>query len=624
MKKTININLGGQPFIIDEQAYDILHRYFEALKQKFTNENEQKEILSDIEARVGEVFAERLGKTRAVVNEEDVVYIISLMGKPEDVAGETESNATNQNTASSPTFTPGTSGRADKKFFRDPDNKKVGGVISGLCHYFGWGDPTWIRVATIGIMVLSFFGGLHLGFPIAVIYLILLIVVPEASSSAEKLQMRGQPVTIQNIEKEVRDAMTTAGNSFDSLVKNNNATGKVVSAGKTILIGLFKIFLALVIMVCVVWMLALGGLFFGFSLLSSASLTDLTHLLVSSRYTIMVFNVGLVLAIGIPIVFIMYYAIRFITNSNVKNPIMLRVLMGGWFVGILLLIFSGWNVAKNFAATDTTVEKVQLLSPKGGTLMVQLADTMGHALTIRNHDDNDNEISSLVHISGMARTDYGFAFSDIKVEIAVSPDSNFYVEKVAFSRGSNFADATGNIHQMHYKYSQTDTMLNLDEKFEIPKDGKWRGQKLKIRIYVPEGKQIAFADNIDQVETSVKGNDYFDDEPLSGKTLQVEKGKIKCPDCKEKVISDDDKDAPDPPEVPEPPNAPGIPKGPSIDVQTNGGSSHLKDVSVNINQNGVSVTGKNQNNEKVKVKVNEQGIKVITVDTNGNTTVKTK
>jgi hypothetical protein len=99
MKKTININLGGQPFIIDEQAYDILHRYFEALKQKFTNENEQKEILSDIEARVGEVFAERLGKTRAVVNEEDVVYIISLMGKPEDVAGETESNATNQNSS---------------------------------------------------------------------------------------------------------------------------------------------------------------------------------------------------------------------------------------------------------------------------------------------------------------------------------------------------------------------------------------------------------------------------------------------------------------------------------------------------------------------------------------------
>ncbi len=138
MKKTININLAGQPFIIDEQAFDILHHYFEALKQKFTNESEQKEILSDIEARVAEVFTQRIGKTRSVVNEEDVVYIISLMGRPEDIAGETESPAAGQETKSTTSFSTTYTGPAEKKFFRDPDNKKVGGVISGLCHYFGW------------------------------------------------------------------------------------------------------------------------------------------------------------------------------------------------------------------------------------------------------------------------------------------------------------------------------------------------------------------------------------------------------------------------------------------------------------------------------------------------------
>ena len=224
MKKTININLGGQPFIIDEVAYEVLHRYFEALKLKFTVEAEQKEILSDIEARVGEVFTQRLGKTRAVVSEEDVDYVISLMGRPEDIAGETDTAAPGQqakSTNSSTTYT----GPVEKKFFRDPDNKKVGGVISGLCHYFGWSDPTWIRVAVI---VLSLFSGFSLGFPIAVIYLILLIVVPEATTSAEKLQMRGEPVTIQNIEKEVRDAMTTAGHSINSIVKDNTLWGRIL------------------------------------------------------------------------------------------------------------------------------------------------------------------------------------------------------------------------------------------------------------------------------------------------------------------------------------------------------------------------------------------------------------
>ena len=599
MKKTININLGGQPFIIDEQAYDILHRYFEALKQKFTNESEQKEILSDIEDRVAEVFTQRLGKTKAVVDEEDVLYIISLMGRPEDIAGETEAAAPGQETKGTTTSAPAYSGPVEKKFFRDPDNKKVGGVISGLCQYFGWGDPTWIRVVTLVLLILSIFTSLPFFFPIAIIYLILLIVVPEASSSAEKLQMRGQPVTIQNIEKEVRDAMTTAGNSINTMVKDTDIRSKVASTGLSVTTALFKIFLAFVIMVCFVMMLALVGFCFGFSLLSSSSLSELTHMVVSSRYTIMLFDLGILLTLGIPIVLILYFSIRFLTDSKAKNHSVLFTLFGGWLVGIAILLFSSWGVFKNFAAADTNVQKVQLWSPKGGTLRVQLADTMGNAVTLKNHDGE--EFSSIVHISGLSHTDYGFAFSDIKMEIAVSPDTNFYVEKVAFSRGSNIADAGRNIQMIHYKYSQTDTTLNLDDKFELPKEGKWRGQKLKIRIYVPEGKSITFADNVDEIEGTVKGNDYFDDGFLSGKTLEVENGKIKCIDCKEKVISDDDSDTSDTPETPETPSA-GQP--------SNG--------SVNINQNGISITGKGDKNEKVDIKINDKGVKINVIDSNGH------
>jgi hypothetical protein len=244
---------------------------------------------------------------------------------------------------------------------------------------------------------------------------------------------------------------------------------------------------------------------------------------------------------------------------------------------------------------------------------------MGNVLTVRSPDDE--EFSSVVHITGLTRTEYGFAFSDIKLEIAVSPDTNFYVEKVAFSRGASFADAGKNIQLMHYKFSQTDTTLNLDDKFELPKDGKWRGQRLKIRIYVPEGKRISFAENVGQIEASVKGNEYFDDE-LPGKTLQVEGGKIKCPDCKEKVITDEnaDEDVPDAPEAPDAPDAPEAPGGKST------GSKHenLKNVSVNINQNGVSVTGDDDKDGKVKIKVNDKGVKIITTDSNGNTKVTKK
>ena len=617
MKKTININLGGQPFIIDEQAFDTLHHYFEALKQKFTNEAEQKEILSDIEARVGEVFSQRLGKTRAVVNEEDVAYIISLMGRPEDIAGEPEpSSAAGSETKSTTTSSSTYTGPVEKKFFRDPDNKKVGGVISGLCHYFGWGDPTWIRVGIVAIIVISMFASLGLGFPLMVIYLILLIVVPEANSSAEKLQMRGQPVTIQNIEKEVREAMTTAGNSINSIVKDNNTRGKITNVALMVLRGIAKIFLVFVIMICVLLMLVLAGGFFGLSILSSASLSEITHLLVSNRQTIMLFNVGLMLAVGVPLISIMYDSIRFLTDSKMKNPIFKRILWFSWFVGIVILSISTWSVARYYTITDKVNQKVQLLSPRGGTLRVQLADTMGNVLAVRNSDDE--EFSSIVHISGMARTDYGYAFSDIKLEIAVSPDTNFYVEKIAYSHGSSVADANKNIQMMRYKFSQTDTILNLDDKFELPKEGKWRAQKITIRIYVPEGKSITFADNMDQMEASVKGNDYFDNGMISAKTLKVENGKIKCVDCKTMIIKDEETD--DENEGADPKD-----KSAHVTVQTNGSDpQNLKNVSVNINQNGVSVTGKNEKQEKVKINVNGNGVKVITQDTNGTTTIHKK
>jgi hypothetical protein len=251
---------------------------------------------------------------------------------------------------------------------------------------------------------------------------------------------------------------------------------------------------------------------------------------------------------------------------------------------------------------------------------------MGNVLALKNSEEED--FSSLVHIGGMTRTDYGFAFSNVKLEIAVSPDSNFYVEKVAFSRGATFADAAKNRQQIHYKFSQTDSILNLDDKFELPKDGKWRSQKIKLRIYVPEGKRVTFAKNINQIETSVKDNDDYYDGMFPGKVLQVESGKVKCLNCKETIITEDF-EGPEPPDVPDAPDAPDAPdstghKG-HVSIHTGNTKDDLKDVSVNINQGGVAVSGKNKKNEDVKVKIDDHGIKVVTTDSNGVTkVVKTK
>lgn len=612
MKKTININLGGQPFIIDEQAYDMLHRYFEALKLKFTNEAEQKEILSDIEARVAEVFAQRLGKMRAVVSEEDIEYIISLMGRPEDIAGETDAASAGQqakSTASSASYT----GPIEKKFFRDPDNKKVGGVISGLCHYFGWSDPTWIRVAVI---VLSLFSGFSLGFPIAVIYLILLIVVPEASTSAEKLQMRGEPVTIQNIEKEVRDAMTTAGHSIHSMVKDNNVWSRIVDIFVAIVKVFARVISVILLLACAAAMLFFLLSMFGYAVISGISLSELAHLLVANESILVLLYITVILFIFLPLIAIMYDVIRFLARSKAQNPTFKRalwILWGATWVSLFIIVPL---LIKSFNSAETQNIKVPITALSTGTLHIQLTDATGKVVPTRKDHEDDNDLGDIFHPSP-AKTENGYAFNDIKLEITVSPDSSFHVEKIFYSRGANSADALKNIDGIKYSLSQKDTVLNLDNKFEIPRRGKWRVQSVKIRVFVPEGHKVSLAENIDELSISVKNKDRkYDDDILAGKTLIVRNGKVTCDECKET-----DEDEPDDKRGKHHNTTININKN-HIHISKDGQTEDQKDVSVKVNQNGVIVTGQNEKDEKVKVKVNDQGVKIITIDTNGNTTIK--
>ena len=624
MKKTINVNLAGQPFIIDEPAFEILHHYFEALKEKFNNEEERKEILADIEARAAEVFVEKLGKTRSVVNEEDVTSLITMMGKPEDIAGEADGTAPNQNATKSNATGQGPSfvrGSGEKKLFRDPDNKKVGGVISGFCHYFGWGDPTWIRIAVVAIILLSMFASLGIGFPIVVIYFLLLIVVPEANTSAEKLQMRGEPVTIQNIEKEVRDAMTTAGQSVNSMLKDQSLMGRILHVLLIVLKTISKIFSVILLFICACIMLVFLSVLFGYSSLSGVSFSDLGHLIISNDSIMLIFYIAATLVIIIPLIAVMYDMIRFLANSKVKNPVLKKGLWITWTVAIISLFIFVATVAKSFNILESKSSKTVMTMPSTGTLHIQLADGNGKLLSGSNDDAESITGLKLFNVSPV-KTENGFAFSDIKLEITTSPDSNYYMERIYSSRGSVSSDAFKNIESIRYMASQDDTLLNLDNKFEIPKHGKWRVQTVKIKIYVPEGKRVSFANNVDELAISVKNKDRdYDNDALKNETLQVSGGKLTCTDCQETVVieknNDDDSDD-------ENNNTVVNINNKSVHMNHDGKDEHLKDVSVKVNQNGVTVTGKNQKDEDVKVKVNQDGVKMITTDSAGKVTITKK
>ena len=194
MKITVSINLGGYSFNIDEDAYAELKRYLKNLELHFAGEESSSEILSDIEARMAELFRTKLTGYKQVINIDDVRQVISVLGTPEDIS-DTE-RPTARDKFSSPGY---------HRMYRDTDHRVIGGVCAGMAAY--WDIELWL-------VRLIFFVLLMMGVGI-LIYLILYIVLPEAKTTAEKIEMKGNPVNIHNIKDSVKK-------EFDTVRKNMN------------------------------------------------------------------------------------------------------------------------------------------------------------------------------------------------------------------------------------------------------------------------------------------------------------------------------------------------------------------------------------------------------------------
>lgn len=194
MKITVSINLGGYSFNIDEDAYAELKRYLKNLQLHFAGEESSAEILSDIETRMAELFRSKLNNYKQVVTIEDVYQVIKVLGTPEDISD--DERRTTRDKFSSPGY---------HRMYRDPDHRAIGGVCSGIASY--WDMEIWI--VRLVFLILAFMG---IGI---LIYLILYIVLPEAKTTAEKIEMKGNPVNIHNIKDSVKK-------EFETVRKNMN------------------------------------------------------------------------------------------------------------------------------------------------------------------------------------------------------------------------------------------------------------------------------------------------------------------------------------------------------------------------------------------------------------------
>src|SRR5687768_5242916 len=147
MNKTVTVNLGGTVFHIDDNAYESLIKYLNTIKSHFNADQSRDEIMQDIESRIGEMFRDRMKDGREVITLNDVNEVTTIMGKPEEFGVDEEKSAAAAEAATSVPV-----GRLKKRFFRDPDEKFVGGVCSGIAAYFNI-DPVWVRLIFAGALI---------------------------------------------------------------------------------------------------------------------------------------------------------------------------------------------------------------------------------------------------------------------------------------------------------------------------------------------------------------------------------------------------------------------------------------------------------------------------------------
>ena len=528
MNKTVNINLGGMFFHIDEDAYQKLTRYFDAIKRSLSNSSGQDEIIKDIEMRVSELLNEKQKTDKHVVGLKDVDEVITVMGQPEDYRIDDdgiESNKSNFATSK------------NKKLYRDTENGTFGGVLAGLGHYFGI-DKVWLRIL---LLVLIFAGGTGV-----LAYIILWIVVPEAKTTAEKLEMTGEPVTISNIEKKVREEFDNVTEKIKNAdydkMGNRVKTGaeKIGNSLGDFIIAVLRVFSKILgVSLIIAGLFVLAALFIGVFTLGSSSFLNVPwqEFIDAGNFTdypVWVFGLIMFFAVGIPFFFLALLGFKLL-SPNLKSigNIAKYTLLAIWIISVSLAIVIGIKQASAFSFDGRVVVKENLTLKPTDTLLIKFKHNDYFA-----KDLNDNNNFKITLDSNGNNVIYS---NNVSFKIAQTDAKIAYIQIEKEAKGKTLFEAKQRAEKINYAYIIDGNHLLLDNYLLSDLKEKFRDQEIEITLFLPLGtlfKMDESAQNYHQTD-----GDYFLWESYNKNDVyKVESDKIDFSNCvhevKENVIGE--------------------------------------------------------------------------------------
>lgn len=335
MKKTINVNIAGTVFTLDEDAYKLLYDYIEALHNAFAKNEEGGEIVNDIEYRISEILTELINEGQNVITIKNIENLITRIGNPEEII-DVEVDINEELPPTPPPYNEVNTSESGikKKMYRDTQNSMIGGVCSGLAAYFGI-DVVWIRIIFI---LLALFKGI--GF---VIYIILWIATPAAITPIQRMQMTGEKPTIRNIGRSVTDTFmcdkegVSTGNAhnksgFGSFLK---VCVNIISVFLLVILIPIVLALAVGILVCVIALMFAIPAIFGFNTIYDGG--EGINIIATSLWC----AISYIVTIGIPL-FLLTSVI--LSNFKIGNAIFNTksrwTWLTVWIIGLVMAIIS--------------------------------------------------------------------------------------------------------------------------------------------------------------------------------------------------------------------------------------------------------------------------------------------
>ena len=468
MKITVTINLNGQVFTIDE----------------------------DIEARIAELLKERITTSKQSITIDDIENVITIMGKPKDFGPSSNSNeSNNQDTIKNYRF--------NRRLYRDPDNRIIGGVASGIGAWLNV-DPVIVRV----FFVLSFFAVGPL------LYIILWIIIPLARTSAQKLEMIGQDITIENIERVIKDEFREVKESLKNL-KKKDTLDKIESEFSSLIYGVSRILSVIGKIIATIILIALVVGLVAFLMVASNlfPLDAFSYHINWGQDEIgplkMIFNTfispsnanllswGIILFVGAIFLSLIIGLGRAITGVKRGFWFIHSILFITWMAGLGCIIGATLSEGSHFNKSSSQKFVKTLDLKASDTLKIKITDPILDENTEFKCGDFDDIGNFSFHSEGcFVQCINGKLSYHAQPKFDITPSSNLAciatIEKKA--TGANTNEALASANDISYKWKYEETTLDLSETFSV-ENTKWRNPRIKVQLSIPLGKKVLFVNS---------------------------------------------------------------------------------------------------------------------------------